>query len=125
MGMRWVGLNLRFENLGIGLSILWYERGATMNPTCRICAFGYTKRMKGPGDRKFYGSTTLGEKGQVVIPLEARAEAKLKRGAKLLVFRPRDDTLVCTKAANLERFASHLEARLKVLKTMIKKTKKK
>ena len=37
-------------------------------------------------DKKFYGSTIIGEKGQVVIPKEAREDLKLKKGDKLLVF---------------------------------------
>jgi len=35
---------------------------------------------------KCYGSATLGERGQVVIPIEAREEFKLEAGDKLLVF---------------------------------------
>ncbi len=35
----------------------------------------------------FYGSVTLGERGQVVIPAETRKEFELKPGDKLLVFR--------------------------------------
>jgi AbrB family looped-hinge helix DNA binding protein len=75
-------------------------------------------------DREFYGTTTLGEKGQVVIPAEARAKAKLVKGEKLLVFGIHNDTLIFTKASNLERFASHLEARLATLKTVLKASKK-
>lgn len=35
----------------------------------------------------FYGSVTLGERGQVVIPAEARKRHGLQAGDKLLVFR--------------------------------------
>ena len=35
---------------------------------------------------QFYGTTTLGEKGQVVIPAEARKVMGIKKGDKLLVF---------------------------------------
>lgn len=35
----------------------------------------------------FYGSVTVGERGQVVIPAEARAEMGIKPGDKLLVMR--------------------------------------
>jgi len=35
----------------------------------------------------FYGSVTLGERGQVVIPAEARKQHGLHPGDKLLVFR--------------------------------------
>lgn len=38
-------------------------------------------------ERCFYGSATLGERGQVVIPAEARKDADIQPGDKLLVFR--------------------------------------
>lgn len=38
-----------------------------------------------PGGR-FYGSSTVGERGQVVIPVEARKELGLEIGDKVMVF---------------------------------------
>jgi AbrB family looped-hinge helix DNA binding protein len=35
----------------------------------------------------FYGSATLGERGQVVIPADARKDCEINPGDKLLVFR--------------------------------------
>ena len=35
---------------------------------------------------KFYGSATVGERGQIAIPAEARREMMIEAGAKLLVF---------------------------------------
>jgi AbrB family looped-hinge helix DNA binding protein len=35
----------------------------------------------------FYGAVTVGERGQVVIPAEARKQTGLEAGEKLLVFR--------------------------------------
>ncbi|HMS55168.1 MAG TPA: AbrB/MazE/SpoVT family DNA-binding domain-containing protein [Fimbriimonadaceae bacterium] len=35
----------------------------------------------------FYGSVTVGERGQIVIPAEARAELGINPGDKLLVMR--------------------------------------
>jgi AbrB family looped-hinge helix DNA binding protein len=35
----------------------------------------------------FYGSSTLGDRGQIVIPAEARAEMGFKPGDKLLIMR--------------------------------------
>lgn len=34
----------------------------------------------------FYGSTTLSERGQIVIPVEARDVMGLEAGAKLMIF---------------------------------------
>lgn len=39
-----------------------------------------------PAQTNFYGVTTVGIKGQVVIPAEARAELNLKPGDKVIVF---------------------------------------
>lgn len=75
--------------------------------------------------REFYGMTTLGEKGQVVIPSEARAAMRLAKGEKMLVFGFGPDMLAFSKLSNIEQFASHLEKKLAALKGIIKKTKKK
>ncbi|OPZ87624.1 MAG: hypothetical protein BWY76_00363 [bacterium ADurb.Bin429] len=38
-------------------------------------------------ERYFYGSATLGERGQVVIPADARKDCDIQPGDKVLVFR--------------------------------------
>ncbi|MEI6519059.1 MAG: AbrB/MazE/SpoVT family DNA-binding domain-containing protein [bacterium] len=38
-------------------------------------------------DTLFYGSVTLGERGQIVIPADARKQCEINPGDKLLVFR--------------------------------------
>ncbi|HOF89170.1 MAG TPA: AbrB/MazE/SpoVT family DNA-binding domain-containing protein [Armatimonadota bacterium] len=38
-------------------------------------------------ERFFYGSATLGERGQVVIPADARKDCDIQPGDKVLVFR--------------------------------------
>lgn len=48
-------------------------------------------KMKGKGStppegRKFYGSVTVSERGQVVVPAEARQDFNIAVGDKLLVF---------------------------------------
>ena len=42
--------------------------------------------MKAPEGKKFYGSVTVSERGQVVIPADARKDFGIKTGDKLLVF---------------------------------------
>lgn len=76
-------------------------------------------------DKQFYGTTTIGEKGQVVIPAEARVATKLKKGEKLLVFGMGEEVLIFAKLSNLEQFASVLSTRLKMVQKIIKKNKKK
>ncbi len=74
--------------------------------------------------RKFLGITTLGEKGQVVIPAEARAALKLAKGEKLIVLNPHKDTLVLMKASHFEKLAAHLTKHLASVRKSIQKTKK-
>lgn len=42
--------------------------------------------MKAPEGKKFYGSVTVSERGQIVIPVDARKDFDIKTGDKLLVF---------------------------------------
>jgi len=70
----------------------------------------------------FYGTTTIGEKGQVVIPAQARESMSLKKGEKLLVFGMGSEMLALSKLAHLEKFASHLAQRLDAIRKIIKKT---
>ena len=78
---------------------------------------------KGLGNKTFYGATTLGEKGQAVIPAAARQAMNIKKGEKLLVFGMGSDMLVLSKISNLEKFASHMSKRLEALRDIIAKTK--
>ena len=74
-------------------------------------------------DHFFFGATTIGEKGQMVIPIEARKVMNIKKGEKLLVFGMGDDVLAFTKLASIKKFASHLADRLHMVQGAIKKTK--
>jgi len=80
-----------------------------------------TKEKK--NGEQFYGTTTLGEKGQVVIPAEARQAMGIKKGEKLLVFGMGCDMIAFSKLSNVEQFASHLSQRLEAIREIIKKTK--
>lgn len=41
--------------------------------------------MEPPEGKKFYGSVTVSERGQIVIPAEARQDFNIKPGDKILV----------------------------------------
>lgn len=41
--------------------------------------------MEAPEGKRFYGSITVSERGQVVIPAEARKDFNIRTGDKLLV----------------------------------------
>lgn len=71
----------------------------------------------------WYGTTTIGERGQLVVPADARKAMKLKRGDKLLVLGIGHDMLALSRLDNLEKLANHLEAKLKGIRTILKKTK--
>jgi len=54
---------------------------------------------------KFYGAVTVGERGQVVIPSEARGDFEIKPADKLLVFGgPHGDILILAKAESVTEF---------------------
>ena len=74
--------------------------------------------------RTFYGTTTLGEKGQVVIPAAARAAMGLGKGEKLLVFGIGCEMVAFSKLEQLEKFASHLASRLQSIRRIMRKTKR-
>jgi AbrB family looped-hinge helix DNA binding protein len=44
------------------------------------------KHLSEDGVPRFYGATTIGERGQVVIPAEARKDLDLTHSTKLMVF---------------------------------------
>jgi AbrB family looped-hinge helix DNA binding protein len=84
--------------------------------------------MKGgpfkPGAPKFYGSTTVGERGQVVIPAEARRDFEITPSSKLLVFGSRGHGgIMLTKAENVSRLitmATNVLSRLEALQKSLK-----
>jgi len=76
-------------------------------------------------NKSFYGMATLGEKGQVVVPAEARKTMKLEKGEKFLVFSMDENILIFSKTAGLEKFASHLTDKLKDINAVIKNNKNK
>ena len=59
--------------------------------------------------KKFYGSTTMGERGQVVVPVEAREALGLERGEKLLVFGVKDKAVVLTKLSSFKQLTREME----------------
>lgn len=72
--------------------------------------------------KQFYGSTTLGEKGQVVIPAEARKTMNLGKGEKLLVFGLGGEILVLAKLSKVEQLATHLAKKLQTIRKALQRT---
>ena len=66
--------------------------------------------MKAP---QLLGTVTVGERGQVVIPSEAREDMKIKAGEKLLVFKaPIDNVLIIAKPETFEKLIAHIGSKL-------------
>ena len=58
---------------------------------------------------KCYGSTVIGEKGQVVIPAEVRKMFRIKSGDKFLVMAgPQGAGIMLLKADSLAKFMRHV-----------------
>lgn len=72
--------------------------------------------------RRCYGSATVSERGQVVIPLEARKELGFEPGTKLLVFAASGHGgLVLVPAEALTQFISQAISRLADLEAMTRR----
>lgn len=63
-------------------------------------------------DLECCGVSRLGERGQVVIPVEARKKLKLKKGEKLFVFCRDKDALVLIKAASMKNLLTKAETEI-------------
>ena len=66
-------------------------------------------------DEMFYGTVTVGERGQIVIPAEARNEYDISAGEKLLVFaNPTHPGLVLVRMSGMSEFVETLKGVLAV-----------
>lgn len=71
---------------------------------------------------KLYGIVTIGERGQVVIPVQARKELGLEPSAKLLVFgKPHGDgSLILTRAESVTNIVAKAMSYLTEVEEMLK-----
>ncbi|MDD4924426.1 MAG: AbrB/MazE/SpoVT family DNA-binding domain-containing protein [Dehalococcoidales bacterium] len=73
-------------------------------------------------EHKFYGSTTVGERGQIVIPAEARRDLNITPATKLLVFSgPGGETLIITRAESMAEYIAHAKGLMAQMEEIIKK----
>jgi len=56
----------------------------------------------------FYGSVKVGERGQIVIPIEARKHFNINSGDQVLVFGDSKKGIAIAKASLLKKFAGKL-----------------
>lgn len=75
--------------------------------------------------KKLYGTATIGSKGQIVIPSEARDELDLKTGDKLYIAgSPSKKVLFCLKEDQLQQFIEHITADMENAKSLLETFKK-
>jgi AbrB family looped-hinge helix DNA binding protein len=57
------------------------------------------------GPHGFLGSATVGTKGQIVIPADARAAMQIREGDKVVVLRgPREGSILVFRVDSFDRF---------------------
>ncbi len=78
-------------------------------------------KIKSEEEHKFYGTTSIGKKGQMVVPIEARRSLNVKEGEKLLVFGMGRDMIAVMKLSQIEEFASMLSKKLKAIESILNK----
>jgi AbrB family looped-hinge helix DNA binding protein len=74
-------------------------------------------------DKTFYGTATLGERGQVVIPAKARKALALNKGEELLVFGMAKDMIVFSKLSMVKNIIDHLSKDIKTMRKAISNLK--
>jgi len=76
-------------------------------------------------DRKLYGTATVGTKGQIVIPADAREEMGIKSGDRLYVVGKPDGGFVgLLKEETLERMVQQLSEQVAAFNTLKKENNK-
>jgi len=65
---------------------------------------------------KMFGTVTVGERGQVVIPVQARKQFRLKSGDKLIVFAKGDGPIAFFPAEQFTQFLEHTTEMLSKIK---------
>jgi AbrB family looped-hinge helix DNA binding protein len=64
-------------------------------------------------DFRFYGSATIGTKGQIVIPADARNELNFKEGEKVVVVKaPLGDGIMVIRAEKFEDMIVKMQTQL-------------
>jgi AbrB family looped-hinge helix DNA binding protein len=73
---------------------------------------------------KFYGSATIGTKGQIVIPVEAREALGFKEGDKVIASNaPFGEGLLILKSEIFENMIGNMQSKLSIVTESIKKNR--
>lgn len=75
-------------------------------------------------DKKLYGTATVGTKGQVVIPSQAREELNIKEGDKLYVVGlPKNGMIAMLPENMLEKYIEKINMHIEIFKSIQKNDK--
>ena len=70
----------------------------------------------------FYGSTTVGERGQIVLPVKLRKDFEIKKGDKLLVIvDPHGSRITLVNPDTMNKFLDMMTENINQIKSKIKK----
>ena len=73
-------------------------------------------------DMKFYGSTTVGERGQIVLPAKLRKDFHIKKGDKLLVIGNAESYRISlVNAESMNTYLDFMSKQINKMKSTIKK----
>jgi len=72
------------------------------------------KEESPPEGKKFYGSVTVSERGQIVVPAEARKDFNIRTGDKLLVFGDLDQGIGIATLAMIQKLMANSEIFFKI-----------
>ncbi|MHB1389636.1 MAG: AbrB/MazE/SpoVT family DNA-binding domain-containing protein [Thermoleophilia bacterium] len=76
-------------------------------------------------EHKFFGSATVGERGQIVIPAAARQELQINAGDKLLIFSGmHGSSLTVMKSEDVAAFVSRTMEKLTRMEALAREEKK-
>ncbi len=80
----------------------------------------------GPHDKKLYGTATVGTKGQVVIPADAREDIGIQPGDRLYVVGSTSKKFVgFIKEEQLRQIVEHITDNVEMYKTALENNKRK
>jgi AbrB family looped-hinge helix DNA binding protein len=72
-------------------------------------------------ERKLYGTATVGTKGQIVIPADAREEMDISTGDRLYVIgSPKKGMAMLIKEDELDKFIEHMNFHIEAFKNIKK-----
>ncbi|MCX6667645.1 MAG: AbrB/MazE/SpoVT family DNA-binding domain-containing protein [Euryarchaeota archaeon] len=72
-------------------------------------------------EMKFYGSTTVGERGQIVLPAKLRKDFKINKGDKLLVIvDPHGSRVTLVNPDTMSKFLDMMSENINQMKSKIK-----